>query len=178
MWRLRTKSGIVATVLLIAIVAATLKFCSSDAPSPSAAPLAAAKPMPATLPAPAQPTPARKAANETDRVILSLFDSTLDKSGLAFEQQLRERYRNAYVGIYLLKGCNVEVESYNQKLAQGLAGEWKKQGKPTPPTQDISTMLTAIMEEARTSYSLLYIDTPCEKRNLPAFTEYFEKLGT
>jgi hypothetical protein len=128
------------------------------------------------LPA-AQPAPKHAhAANETDRVILSLFDSPLDNNDLAFEQHIRARYRNAYIGIYLLKTCGSDITSYHTALAASFGREWATRGSATPPAQDIHGMLTSIIEEARTSYSMLYANTPCDKRNLTAFTQFFEGL--
>jgi hypothetical protein len=129
--------------------------------------------LPATVPTPKRAS----ASNETDRVILSLFDSPLDNNDLAFEQHIRARYRNAYIGIYLLKTCNADVTTYHNALAASFAKEWAARGSEAPPAQDIHSMLMSIIEEARTSYSMLYASTPCDKRNLPAFTTFFEGLG-
>lgn len=135
-------------------------------------------PLPATIPASplTAPTRASKATNETDRLILSLFDSEIDSGGLAFEQQLRDRYRNAYVGIYLLQGCNISVTAYHQKLSTLFRAEWAKKGHAAPATQDVNAMQAAIIEEARSSYSMLYTNTPCEKRNLDTFVRFFDSL--
>lgn len=170
MWRLRTRAGFFLALTLLFIIGAWTLYRTITPDTKGATPVAASPAVTAVA------KPARKAANETDRLILSLFDSELDGSGLAFEQQLRARYRNAYIGIYLLKGCNVDVTRYHNALARTLSGEWHKQGHSAPPPQDITSMLNAIIEEARSSYTMLYVDTPCEKRNLPAFTEYFDKL--
>lgn len=170
MWRLRTRAGFFLALTLLFIIGAWALYSTITPDTTHPAPTAA---TPAITPV---AKPPRKAANETDRLILALFDSELDGSGLAFEQQLRTRYRNAYIGIYLLKGCNIDVTRYHNALARTLAGEWQKQGHTTPPSQDITSMLNAIIEEARSSYTMLYVDTPCEKRNLPAFTDYFDKL--
>lgn len=170
MWRLRTGPGAFFSLLALALLALVLWKCTDTASPPSAG---------STAPSAASPAPAsriRSAANETDRIILSLFDSTIDGKGLAFDQQVRDRYRNAYIGIYLLQGCNTDVTEYHHKLARAMASEWAKQGLASPAPQDISAMLRGIIEEARSSYSMVYADTPCDKRNLPAFIAYFSKL--
>ncbi len=172
MWRLRTPLGKIG-IFLVLVSAALFYFLGSSSESPTTPPAIPAPKSPVTAaPKPTLPT----AANEKDRQILTLFDSPLDGEGLAFERQLRERYRNAYVGIYLLKTCNIDVNEYHTKLAANLSREWAKHGSPTPPTQDIRSMLQAIMEDASSSYSLIYSATPCNERNLSAFTDFFEKL--
>lgn len=170
---LRSKRGIV-TLVTLGLLLTALRHCmfsSGDTPAPPPAP---AQPV-ATAPTSPPPTPP-KAANETDRVILSLFNSPLDGKGLALEQQLRNRYSNAYIGLYLLKGCGIGTDSYNEKLANTFASEWTRQNLSTPEAQDLRSMLASIIEEAGTSYSMLYANTPCEKRNLPALQDYFDAL--
>lgn len=168
MWRFRSRSGIVLSIIALGMMVLAYRYYSNT-PSP---PL---RTTPHTPPLTA-PTRASKATNETDRLILSLFDSEIDRGGLAFEQQLRDRYRNAYIGIYLLQGCDTDVTAYHQKLSASFRNEWAQKGHSSPVTQDVTAMQTAIIEEARTSYSLLYTDTPCEKRNLDAFIRFFNAL--
>ncbi len=171
MWRLRTHLGFIISISLIGIALASVwYFIIKPAETTASAPQAQTKRVIN------KPSQKPKAANETDRIILSLFDSSLDNTGLAFEQNLRSRYRNAYIGIYLLKSCDVDVRAYHQALADAFTKEWDKKRIASPPAQDVNTMLTAIIEEARSSYTMLYINTPCEKRNLGAFKEFFEAL--
>lgn len=168
MWRFRSRFSIVLSIIALGVAMLVYRYYS-DMPSPPSQTTTATPPLTA-------PTRASKATNETDRLILSLFDSEIDKNGLAFEQQLRDRYRNAYIGIYLLQGCNRDITVYHEKLSASFRSEWAKKMQATPVVQDIRAMQAAIIEEARTSYSMLYTDTPCEKRNLDAFIRFFDAL--
>lgn len=174
MWRLKTPGGILLIIVCVVCLAAYGWYRTQPNPMHPFS-----KTAPIALPE-AQKTPnaaaKNNAANETDRIILSLFDAPVDSEGLALEQTLRTRYRNAYIGIYLLKGCSTNVQTYHLALASAFSKEWARHGKSSPPPADITSMLSAIIEEARSSYTMLYVNTPCENRNLEAFKAYFEKL--
>lgn len=112
-----------------------------------------------------------------DAAILSLFQPSKEELiGRTREDILRERFRNLYTGVFLLKECGVNVSTYHTKLSQDFTLKWSSLALTgqTPITR--YRTLQSIIEEARSSYVLLYKNTPCRNRNLDAFEAYFSQL--
>lgn len=112
-----------------------------------------------------------------DAAILSLFQPSKEELiGRSREDTLRERFRNLYTGVFLLKECGVNVSNYHTKLSHDFTRKWSNLAlvDQTPITR--YRTLQSIIEEARSSYVLLYKNTPCRNRNLEAFRAYFEQL--
>lgn len=127
---------------------------------------------------PAASTPATPAASDTDRIILSLFKpSPDDLAGFSQAERIRERYRTVYISLYLLKGCNENVDSYHAALVRHFHTEWATLGGENTNPQTIYATLETLIQQAAGSYSLLYQNTPCDKRNLPAIRNYFRQLN-
>jgi hypothetical protein len=134
------------------------------------------QPAPQSLPAvPDAPKPVQNATGAkttTDEVILSLFDPGVNElAGIAREDSLRARYRTQYIGIYLLKECGIDVTRYHTKLARRFSSD-----AAGLSAAHATNMLVSIIEDARSSYIMLYQNTPCERRNLAAFERYFSSL--
>lgn len=112
-----------------------------------------------------------------DAAILSLFQPSKEELiGRSAEDRLRERFRNLYTGIFLLKECGANVSTYHTKLSHDFTNKWSNLAlaDQTPITR--YRTLQSIIEEARSSYILLYKNTPCRNRNLDAFRTYFDQL--
>lgn len=126
---------------------------------------------------PAASKPPASAASDTDRIILSLFKpSPEDLAGFSQSERIRERYRTAYISLYLLKGCGENVDSYHAILARHFSTEWASLGGDNATPDTIYKTLDTLIQQAAGSYSMLYQNTPCDKRNLPALRNYFRQL--
>lgn len=112
-----------------------------------------------------------------DAAILSLFQpSPLELKGRSLEDTLREQFRNLYTGIFLLKECQVNISLYHEKLSRDFNTRWSQLPLTDQTAVTRYRTLQSIIEEARSSYVLLYQDTPCKNRNLRAFKRYFSQL--
>jgi hypothetical protein len=166
----RKRQRFSAIVILLATTLLTQSFCSlfsdSDTPPPA---------QQAIPPVPDAPQPAQNATGAqrtTDEVILSLFDPGVNElANVALEDTLRARYRTQYIGIYLLKECGINVANHHATLARRFSADARGMDGNAA-----TTMLVSIIEDARSSYIMLYQNTPCERRNLDAFERYFKAL--
>ena len=166
---LPTRGTLFFLLITLGLLGAAYYLLLLTPPAPPAPP--AAKPATAP-PAAAAPKPA---ASDADTIILSLFNpSDSELTGFTREEALRERYRTIYLAAYLLQGCGENIDGIHASVAQLFSRDWATL-RPAE-TARASTELNAIMQQANGTYSLLYQNTPCEKRNLPALHGYFAGL--
>lgn len=166
-WHERLPSrGTFLFIIVILVTGWAVKMLFSSDPTPLPATTAV------TPSAPVKSTPA-PATNGADSIILSLFKPT--ETDLS-ESRLRERYNTIYVSLYLLKGCNENVDAYHNTVAQRFLADWQSLGPAYTDHAASIAALTSIIEQASGSYSVLYRNTPCTDRNIPAVHSYFRSF--
>lgn len=166
-WHERLPSrGTSIFIIVILVTGWAVKMLFSSEPAPLPAITTVTPPVPVTV----KPAPA---TNGPDSIILSLFKPT--ETDLS-ESRLRERYNTIYVSLYLLKGCNENVDAYHATVAQRFLADWQSLGPAYTDRAAGIAALTSIIEQASGSYSVLYQNTPCEDRNIPALHSYFRNF--